>query len=1003
MRRATTPGRAGWDIGRLCPTHSICPAPTTLVTGATGFVGSAVARTALARGHQLRLLVRRGSDRRNVDGLAAELVEGDLRDPASLARAVAGCDFVMHVAADYRLWVPDPVAMMQANVDGTAALLRAARDAGVRRIVYCSSVAALGLIGDGTPGTETTPVHEEAIVGVYKTVEIPGRAGGQRRVADEAVPAVIVNPSTPVGPRDIKPTPTGKMVLDGAAGRMPAYVDTGLNVVHVDDVAEGHVLALERGVVGESYILGGTDMMLEAILAEIDDIMGRRQRRVRTAAGGAIPGGTRDGRGGAGVRYRADGDARDAGDGQEEDVLQFGQGQASAGLRAAAGAGGVGRRDRLVPGRRAAQIVTALAALAFVAWAYLLLLHGRFWQAGPMLAPARPGAAPDVDVVIPARDEAESIEAAVRSLLAQDYPGALHVIVVDDRSSDGTGELARALAGGRVRFSVIDGAARPPGWSGKLWAVEQGVQRTSAGLVLLADADIVHEPAHVSTLVAKAEQDGLDLVSEMVSLRTVSLAERALVPAFVFFFQLLYPFARVNAAQSRVAAAAGGTMLVRRAALERIGGIASLRGALIDDVTLAARIKQGGRIFLGHSELARSLRPYPDAADMWRMVARTAYVQLRFSPALLLGTVLGLALIWLVPPGVALFGHGAARWLAATAWAGSALSYVPTLQRFGQGPLWALGLPVDRLLLYGGHDRIGGGPSSRPGRGLEKSGVSGRGGLSSVETWSGKDRGDENFPVGSALIRPALRPHVHAYYAFARNADDIADSPDLAAEDKVARLDRMEAVLLGRETEGSPSAARLRESLAQTGVDQVHALELLIAFRQDATKRRYANWDELLNYCRYSAMPVGRYMLDLHGEDRSTWAASDALCASLQVLNHLQDGAKDLAALDRCYLPQDMLAEAGAQATDVALAAETPGLRQVFSQLLDQCDALNDQAEELPRRVRDRRLRLEVAVIVGLARRLARRLRAGDPVATRVKLQKSDVALSLVSSLRWAA
>ena len=212
--------------------------------------------------------------------------------------------------------------------------------------------------------------------------------------------------------------------------------------------------------------------------------------------------------------------------------------------------------------------------------------------------------------------------------------------------------------------------------------------------MLLTDADIVHDPTHIATLVAKAERDRLDLVSEMVELRAVSLAERALVPAFVFFFQLLYPFARVNDPASRTAAAAGGTMLVRRAALERIGGIARLRSALIDDVALATRIKAGGPIYLGHSQLARSLRPYPSAADIWRMVARTAYVQLRFSPALLVGTVLGLGLVWLVPPFLTLFGHGPARAMAAIAWAGSALSYVPTLRRFRQSPAWALALPA---------------------------------------------------------------------------------------------------------------------------------------------------------------------------------------------------------------------------------------------------------------------------------------------------------------------
>ena len=274
----------------------------------------------------------------------------------------------------------------------------------------------------------------------------------------------------------------------------------------------------------------------------------------------------------------------------------------------------------------------------------------------------------------------------------------------------------------------------------------------------------------------------------------------------------------------------------------------------------------------------------------------------------------------------------------------------------------------------------------------------------SVETWSGKGRADENFPVGSALIRPALRPHVHAFYAFARNADDIADSPDLAAPDKLARLATMEAVLAGQApAEQAPSAAGLRASLAETRVAPRHALDLLAAFRQDATKSRYATYAELLDYCRLSAMPVGRHVLDLHGEEPATHTPSDALCTALQILNHLQDGAKDLAALDRCYLPQDQLAAHGATVQDLARPAETPGLRHVFDTLLDHVDRLNAAAATLPIRVRDRRLRLECAVILGLSRRLARRLRAADPVAGRVKLLRQDVATSLLSALRHAA
>jgi len=276
------------------------------------------------------------------------------------------------------------------------------------------------------------------------------------------------------------------------------------------------------------------------------------------------------------------------------------------------------------------------------------------------------------------------------------------------------------------------------------------------------------------------------------------------------------------------------------------------------------------------------------------------------------------------------------------------------------------------------------------------------GDTASVEIWSGKNRGDENFPVGSALIRPDLRRHVHAFYAFARNADDIADSAALASEDKVARLDVMEAVLLGEaEDTASPSAARLRASLAETGTTPRHSRDVLIAFRRDATKLRYAGWEELYDYCRYSAMPVGRHVLDLHGEDKETYPPSDALCTALQVLNHLQDCQADLNALDRCYLPQDLLAAHGTALGDLNAPAASPGLRQVFDALLEQVAALNRVARDLPRRTRSRRLRLETAVIVGLSHRLAARLRRGDPIAGRVALTRTDFAASLLASLRF--
>ena len=346
-----------------------------------------------------------------------------------------------------------------------------------------------------------------------------------------------------------------------------------------------------------------------------------------------------------------------------------------------------------------------LATLSLLVWLVLAFAHGRFWQAGPMLGPVpkavRPvaGTWPAVCVVVPARDEAETIEDSIGSLLAQDYPGPYGVVLVDDRSEDRTGALARALASPHLH--VVDGVEPPAGWSGKLWAVAQGTAEVTRlmpdpdGYVLLADADIIHEPAHVATLVTKALRDDLDMVSEMVELSTESRAERALVPAFVYFFQMLYPFERVNRRTSRTAAAAGGTILIRRAALERIGGIESLRGALIDDVALARRVKRsGGAIWLGHSLLARSVRPYPKPADIWRMVARTAYVQLRYSPLLLLATVLGMALVWLVPPAAMLFGDGYARLAGLLAWAIATLSFLPTLRRFELVPFWALLLPA---------------------------------------------------------------------------------------------------------------------------------------------------------------------------------------------------------------------------------------------------------------------------------------------------------------------
>lgn len=351
--------------------------------------------------------------------------------------------------------------------------------------------------------------------------------------------------------------------------------------------------------------------------------------------------------------------------------------------------------------------LVAASALALAAWLFLLLARGGFWRDGPYLRKsATPSAWPAVAAVVPARNEADTIGRTVASIAAQDYAGALAIVVVDDQSVDGTAEHAKAAAGARLPI-VVSGAALPPGWTGKLWAVSQGIEAArqvlpDAHYLWLTDADIEHGPDVLADLVAKAERDRLGLVSHMVMLRCESIWERLLIPAFVFFFKKLYPFAWSNAPHRRTAAAAGGSMVVRTSALSAAGGIAAIRSEIIDDCALAAAIKPHQPIWLGLTRDSRSLRRYDRLADVWNMVARTAFVQLRQSWTLLVGTVLGMAILYAAPPTAAMVGlvAGSVPLLALgiAAWGLMALAYMPTLGLYRRPRLEAMLLPLAALL-----------------------------------------------------------------------------------------------------------------------------------------------------------------------------------------------------------------------------------------------------------------------------------------------------------------
>jgi squalene synthase HpnD len=608
-------------------------------------------------------------------------------------------------------------------------------------------------------------------------------------------------------------------------------------------------------------------------------------------------------------------------------------------------------------------IVTVLACLSLVAWIIVLATRRRFWLCDQRLdkQSTTPGHPPDVAVVIPARDEAPTIGQTVRSLLNQSYPGKLRVIVVDDNSTDGTARAAREgaaqVSDGPQRLTVVTGKPLEAGWSGKLWAVHQGLAALDevlpkAQYVLLTDADIEHAPGNIARLVSKCEREGLSMASLMVKLRCRSLWERLLIPAFVFFFQKLYPFSQINDPKHPLAGAAGGCILARRASLDAIGGVASIRGALIDDCSLAARLKETGPIWLGLAGRTRSLRPYDDLGEIWRMVARTAYVQLRHSPVLLLGSVLGMTLLYLVPPAAVAWGLAVHDWPALVAggagWLGMAAIYRPTLRLYRQSMVLGLLLPLAAFLYtlmtvdsarrhYAGRGGEWKGRAySAPGGDAPATGAGSADLDAHVEAITRAS--GTSFFRAMRILPAEKRKAMYAIYAFCRVVDDIADDPGEEA-DKRVQLAQWRDEIAALFTEGReptlPVARALDPWIRRFGLREEDFIAVIDGMETDAGPRvRIPDMDALELYCDRVACAVGRLSNRVFGVDPAlSLDIARHTGLALQLTNILRDVVED-AGRDRLYLPESRLKFHGLTKTgDLAHVIGHPATAKVCAEL----------------------------------------------------------------------